>query len=86
MTSKSLKTIQAVKTVLNQQFPSHNLQVFDIFKNPKVTNEAQIMTTPTLIKKLPLPPRRISGDLTSQDRILCGLNIAPKTTLRGSKP
>jgi circadian clock protein KaiB len=76
MTKKSLRTIKAVKTVLNQQFPhDYKLEIFDVFKNPQHTKQTQIMTTPTLIKKYPLPIRKISGDITSKDRILCSLKL-----------
>jgi hypothetical protein len=39
------------------------------------------MTTPTLIKKTPLPKLRIAGDITGEERILCGLNINNKIHL-----
>jgi circadian clock protein KaiB len=76
MTKKSLKTINAVKTVLDQELPSnYTLTVIDVFKNSQLTKQTQIMTTPTLIKKYPLPIRHIAGDITVKNRILCGLNI-----------
>jgi circadian clock protein KaiB len=76
MTKKSLKTINAVKTVLDQELPrNYTLTVIDIFKNPQFTKQTQIMITPTLIKKYPLPIRHIAGDITVKNRIFCGLNI-----------
>ncbi len=82
MTKKSLRTIKAVKTVLDNHLPnSYTLQIYDIFKNPVQTNQEQIMTTPTLIKKTPLPKLRIAGDITGEERILCGLNINNKIYL-----
>jgi circadian clock protein KaiB len=83
MTKKSAKTIQAVKTVLEQQMPSgYQLEIFDIHKNPAAAQNRQIMTLPTLIKTFPLPARRICGDITSQNRVLCGLNITSETGFR----
>jgi len=71
MTKKSLKTITAVKSVLEHELPGdYTLAVIDIFKNPLYTKETQIITTPALIRKTPLPKRHIAGTITGKDRIL----------------
>jgi circadian clock protein KaiB len=82
MTRKSVRTIQKVKTTLNQELlGDYKLEIIDIFRNPLQTKNRQIMTTPTLIKKSPVPTRQIAGDITSKNRIICGLNITPKNRL-----
>lgn len=54
MTKKALKTITAVKAVLDQELHgSYTLRVVDVFKNPQAARQAQVMTTPLLIKKAP---------------------------------
>ena len=51
------------------------LQVIDIYQQPELAKEDQIIAAPTLVKQLPLPLRRIVGDLSSEERVLLGLNL-----------
>jgi len=53
------------------------LEVIDISEHPEVAQEDNILATPTLIKKLPPPIRRIIGDLFDADKILMVLDLAP---------
>lgn len=52
-----------------------DLQIIDIFQNPAVARAEQIVATPTLIKKLPLPTRILVGDLSDTARVLSGLDL-----------
>ena len=42
------------------------------------TRDYQIVATPTLVKVLPEPLRKIIGDLSDSERVLAGLNLAPE--------
>lgn len=53
----------------------YTLEVFDIYQQPEFARSEQILAAPTLIKSLPLPLRRIIGDLSSSERVLVGLNL-----------
>jgi circadian clock protein KaiB len=53
----------------------YELIVIDVLEDPDAAEEDRIMATPTLIKQLPPPLRRIIGDLSNKDRVLLGLNI-----------
>jgi circadian clock protein KaiB len=53
----------------------YNLEIVDILQNPALAREAQIVAAPTLIKLLPLPLRRIIGDLSDTERVLAGLDL-----------
>jgi circadian clock protein KaiB len=52
--------------------------VIDIYKRPDLAREAQIIAAPTLIKKLSAPLRRFIGNLSDVEKILAGLDLAPK--------
>ncbi len=52
-----------------------DLEVIDVYTNPEATREFQIVATPTLVKVLPKPLRRIIGDLSDHAKVLRGLNI-----------
>ena len=53
----------------------YDLEVIDIYQQPVLTKGEQIIAAPTLIKKLPLPMRRIIGDMSNRDRVLLGLDL-----------
>jgi len=53
------------------------LEVIDIREHPEVAGDDNILATPTLIKKLPPPIRRIIGDLFDSDKVLMVLDLAP---------
>ncbi|MGH6876691.1 MAG: circadian clock KaiB family protein [Rhizomicrobium sp.] len=53
----------------------YTLEVVDIYKNPQVCAEQQIIAAPTLIKSLPLPLRRLIGDLSDEEKVLVGLDV-----------
>ena len=53
----------------------HKLEIIDIFQQPHLAKEAQIVAVPTLVKVEPLPQRRFIGDLSHTDRVLTGLGL-----------
>jgi len=55
----------------------YDLEIVDVYENPEATREQQIVATPTLVKILPEPLRKIIGDLSDRERVLAGLNILP---------
>lgn len=56
----------------------YELMVVDVFQQPALTKNEQIIAVPTLIKQLPAPIRRIVGDLSNEQRVLVGLDLKPK--------
>ncbi len=55
-----------------------DLEVIDIYQTPELAKEADILAAPTLVKQLPLPMRRLIGDLSEKNRVLLLLNVKPK--------
>ena len=53
----------------------YTLEVIDIYKNPEACEAQQIIAAPTLIKALPLPLRRLIGNLSNEEKILVGLDL-----------
>lgn len=53
----------------------YELEVIDVLEQPELAEEEHILATPTLIKQLPPPLRRIIGDLSDRDKVLLGLEI-----------
>lgn len=61
----------------------YTIEVIDLLKNPTLAAGDQIIAIPTLVRKLPTPMKRIIGDLTSNERVLVGLNLMAKPRLSG---
>jgi circadian clock protein KaiB len=82
MTPKSTKAIANVQGFCAKYLMGrYELKVIDIYQQPKLTQGEQIIATPTLIKKLPQPLRKLIGDMSDQEKFLIGLDLRPKNTL-----
>lgn len=74
-TAKSQAAIRNIKTICEKELRGVcDLRVIDIYQQPALAKGEQIIAAPTLIKKLPLPLRRIVGDLSDHERVLFGLD------------
>lgn len=60
-----------------------DLEIIDVNASPQIAEEEKILVTPTLLKTLPLPVRRVVGDLSNEEDILVMLDIH---TPRGAAP
>jgi circadian clock protein KaiB len=79
MTPRSQKAIENIKEISEEHLAGrYDLEVIDIFQQPERAQEAQVVATPTLIKQLPLPLRKLIGDMSDKDRVLIGLGIQEK--------
>jgi circadian clock protein KaiB len=79
MTPRSTEAIARIKAICEEHLNGrYELEVIDIYQQPDVAKGEQIVATPTLIKKLPAPLRRLVGDLSDKQRVLLGLNITAK--------
>jgi circadian clock protein KaiB len=75
-TPRSVAALHNLKLVCEQQLNGrYRLEVIDLLKNPRLARENQILAVPTLVRKLPLPVRRIIGDLSDAKRVLVGLDL-----------
>jgi circadian clock protein KaiB len=76
LTPRSTRAVQNVRAICDQHLQGrYELEVIDIYQQPTLAKGEQIIAAPTLIKKLPLPLRRVIGDMSSTDRVLLGLDI-----------
>ena len=76
MTPRSTEAIARIKALCQTHLEGHyELEVVDIYQHPATALSEQIVATPTLIKKLPLPVRRLVGDLSNKERVLLGLDL-----------
>src|ERR1051326_3362780 len=75
-TSKSIRAIRHMKAFCEAYLPGrYTLEVVDIYQQPGLAKQEQILAAPTLIKELPMPLRRLIGDLTDTNRVLLALDL-----------
>ena len=75
-TSKSALAIENIKRICEQHLKNrYDLEVIDIYQQPHLAREEQIVAVPTLVKRSPLPLRRLIGDLSNHKRVLIGLDL-----------
>jgi circadian clock protein KaiB len=75
-TSRSRRAILNISAIWGKHLEGkYNLEIVDILQKPALAREAQIVAAPTLIKLLPLPLRRIIGDLSDTERVLAELDL-----------
>jgi circadian clock protein KaiB len=78
MTPRSTRAVENVRTICEEHLHGrYDLEVIDIYQQPTLAKGEQIIAAPTLVKRLPLPLRRVIGDLSSTDRVLLGLDLRP---------
>ncbi len=79
MSSKSKIAIQNIKRICEGNLSGHyDLEIIDVYKQPVLAEGDQIVATPTLIKKLPVPIRTFIGDMSKEEKILIGLDLRQK--------
>jgi circadian clock protein KaiB len=76
MTARSARAVKNLQSICEEYLEGrYDLEVIDIYQQPVLTKGEQIIAAPTLIKKLPLPMRRIIGDMSDRERVLLGLDL-----------
>lgn len=61
---------------------AYELEVIDVLERPDLAENEKVLATPTLIKSLPPPLRRVIGDLSDKEKVLLGLEVQPKANAR----
>jgi circadian clock protein KaiB len=78
-TPRSARSIFNIRNFCENRLAGrYKLEVVDIYQQPELAREEQIAAAPTLVKQLPLPLRKLVGDLSDQERVLVGLGLKPE--------
>jgi len=76
LTARSSRAVNNLRAICDEYLDGrYDLEVIDIYQQPALTKGEQIIAAPTLIKKLPLPMRRIIGDMSNREGVLLGLDL-----------
>jgi circadian clock protein KaiB len=77
-TPQSIRAITNIKTICETYLKDrYTLGVMDLYEDNEHAHADGIMVAPTLIRQLPLPERRLFGDLSQTERVLAALDLPP---------
>ena len=77
-TPGSSRAVETLKAICEEHLRDrYTLEVVDVYQQPVLARDEQIVAVPTLVKQLPLPVRRILGDLSDKQRVLRDLDLLP---------
>ena len=75
-TPRAEKAIANLRRICEEDLRGqYELQIIDVLESPELAEQDKILATPTLIKQLPPPLRRVIGDLSDKDKVLLGLEV-----------
>jgi circadian clock protein KaiB len=77
-TPRSRRAIENLRRICEEELHGqYEMHVIDILERPQLAEDEKILATPTVVKELPVPIRRIIGDLSDADKVLLGLDLQP---------
>jgi circadian clock protein KaiB len=77
-TPRSSRAIQNIRALCDRHLEGrYDLAIIDIYQQPALASREQIIAAPTLIRKLPMPLRKVIGDLSDESQVLMGLDLSP---------
>ena len=75
-TMRSARAVQSLRLICDTYLKGrHELEVLDLYQCPEAAAREQIIAVPTLIRMMPMPLRRVIGDLSDHQRVLASLDI-----------
>jgi circadian clock protein KaiB len=76
-TPRSSRSIHNIRRLCEDRLEGrYKLRVIDIYQQPELARKEQIIASPTLIRSFPLPLRKLVGDLSNEESVLAGLDLA----------
>ena len=79
MSPRSSRAIANARSLCEQHLPGgYDLDIVDLYQDPARARSEQIIAAPTLVRKQPLPLRRLVGDLSDTPRVLRSLGLPPR--------
>jgi len=80
LTPRSERAIANLRRICEEKLDGrYEMVIIDVLERPQMAEDERILVTPTLIKPLPLPPRRVIGDLSDMEKVLSELDLLSMT-------
>jgi circadian clock protein KaiB len=78
---KSLNAIANLTALCEEHLPGrHEIEIVDLVEDPSRARTDDILAIPTLVRRVPVPLRKIIGDLSNFERVIVGLRLQPERT------
>ncbi len=78
-TPRAIAALENLQRICEEHLAGkYRIEVIDLLQNPQLARGDQILAVPTLVRKLPVPVRKIIGDLSNEERVLVGLDLRPR--------
>ena len=75
-TPKALRAFANLRKICDEHLEGrYRIEVIDLLENPTLGQGDQILALPTLVRRLPVPIKKIIGDLSNTERVLVGLDL-----------
>jgi circadian clock protein KaiB len=79
LSPRSQEAIRTITAICKEHLAGrYKLEVIDIYQHPQMAKNEQIIAVPTLVKKLPLPLRKIIGSMVDREKVLLGMDLRRK--------
>lgn len=76
-TSSSERQVKNLKKVLEDKIKDqYSLNIIYFTESPELIMRENVIATPMLIKELPLPPKRVIGDISYKEKLLSALDLS----------
>ena len=76
MNPKSIQAIENIKRICDAHLAGrYQLDVIDVYQQPILARDGQIVAAPTLVRELPLPLRKLVGSMSNTEHVLVGLDL-----------
>ena len=79
-TPRSMAAFSNLKRMCEEHLAgNYRIEVIDLLEQPQLAKEEQIVAIPTVVRRTPLPMRRVVGDLSNAQKTLHGLQLCTQT-------
>jgi len=76
---RSTRAVANIRAICEEHFPgAYELEVVNLYEQPSLASGEQIIAAPTCVRELPLPARRVIGDMSNSARVLEGLDLVER--------
>jgi circadian clock protein KaiB len=80
-TPRSRTALRNLRAICEEHLPEkYRIHIIDLLRQPELASKDQIIATPTLLRRLPAPVRRLIGDLSEKERVLIRLDLLIEDT------
>lgn len=80
MSARSTRAVANIRAICEEHFAgAYELEVVNLYEQPALASGEQIIAAPTCVRELPLPARRVIGDMSNSARVMEGLDLVERT-------